>query len=135
MVLPLIFFTVSGVLLNHTEDFGLDKKRVRSEWVMERYGVSFEGEPIAYALESGGVAAEWQGQFIYNGRVVTGAEGLVGAVEIGSGICLVSKGCVYYISPSGELVEVLDDLVLPEGEIEKVGVTSDRLLVIVTEGG
>ena len=135
LVLPLLFFTITGLLLNHTEDLELDKKRVKSEWVMRKYGLSFEGQPSCYRLASGRITAQWEGQLLLDGLTITPDESLIGACELDKGICLATSERIHYISPRGEVIETLDSLALPEGSLLSVGVTEDKLLVVKTTNG
>lgn len=131
VVIPLLLFTVTGVLLNHKSDWGLDEKHIKSEWIMAQYGLDFSEDPKAWKLGEKGYFVKWADQFVLNGKKVELNVDPISAIKVSSGFCIASKDHLYYFDTHGLLVEVLGTgLSLPEGEIIRVGSDSKQHLII-----
>ena len=141
IALPLLFLTVSGVLLSHSDQLGLSEKEVHTRWILEKYGFEQGEVEAAFTLVGGGYVAQSEEAVIYRGQVVASAlTRLTGGAKIENGHCLVTEDEVHYFAKeqAGELTETLGSTVLPRGEISQVGVDAKKLLVIrlqTEEGG
>ncbi len=135
IALPLIFLTVTGVLLNHSDAFQLRQKQVHSPWVLEKYGFEQGEISTAASLVGGGYVAQSEDAIIYRGEVVATTLGeLVGGAKVQNGYCLVTTKEVHYFGSDGGLIETLGSTVLPSGEILRAGVDQGKLLVLELEG-
>lgn len=131
VIIPLLIFTITGVLLNHKSDFGIDAKHIKSEWVMEQYGLDFSENPKAWKLGEDGFFTKWADQFVLNGKKVELNIDPHSAIEVANGFCIASKESIYYFNTHGLLVEVLSTgLSLPEGDILNIGTDAKNLLII-----
>lgn len=131
VIIPLLIFTITGVLLNHKSHFSLDDKHIKSEWVMSQYGLDFSETPKAWKLGKNGFFTKWANQFVLNGKKVELNVDPHSAIEVANGFCIASKESIYYFDTQGLLVEVLGTgLSLPEGEILNIGVDVKGLLII-----
>ena len=80
--IPLVWLSISGLLLRHAEGLGLDDKQVRSSWLLERYGMIPDGDPRGVPLGSRQVV-EWGENLFVGGLLVEESGVLVGAVPSG----------------------------------------------------
>jgi len=133
LLLPLLFLALTGVLLNHADQLGWHRKQVRSDWVLSRYGMVLEGEPISF-LAGTNVISGWEGQLFWNGRDLGMPGELTGAVPVSSGIAVVSPGVIRVYDAEGMLIEALDEVSLPEGPMVKAGRNAAGQLVVQTAG-
>jgi hypothetical protein len=98
---------ITGVVLQHGAEFGLDKRYVDNVLLLNWYGI--EGNPIvSYRTENFWLSAA--GEFIYlDGRPVEGSYGdLKGAVEDGPLIAAIADEGLILLTRSGEFVERLE---------------------------
>lgn len=132
MVLPLLFMTVTGLLLNRADELGLREKTLKWRWVMERYGFDFDQVVTGVELSSGQMVTQASDSIVYQSSIIAQSQDLLLAVaQLGDGhLCVATTSKVHYVSPQGELIESLDALSLPPGPIKAIGVMDGRYLVI-----
>lgn len=78
-----VVLSITGVLLNHTDALGLDRRHAQSEWLLDWYGIDIPAPPVTYAAGDA-----WIGQIgehlYFNGAPVAGRyAALKGAVIVG----------------------------------------------------
>lgn len=131
VAVPLLFVTVTGLLLNHSEDIGLAKPHVRSEWVMRQYGFELDGDISAFSIVGGGFVSQVDDALIYKAAVKTlSDEVLMGGVRVQNGLCLGTSAEIHYFDGRGELVETLAGASLPSGKIVALGRGDEGRLVL-----
>lgn len=100
-----IILAVTGIALNHTEQFGLDENFVDSEWILDWYGLQPEGEPVSYPAGAHAIT-QWQQQVFFDNKVITSStQSLRGAIRAEQFIVLAFDSELLLLSPGGELVE------------------------------
>jgi hypothetical protein len=135
LVVPLLLVTITGLLLNHTVDLGLSKRRVTADWIQSRYGMTLKGEPKAYGLERKTYAGLWDGKLFHRSNIIADSSPLVGAVPLRDGTAVVTASAVHYFGLDGELIETLGPVTLPEPPITRAGRSQDLTLVLETDSG
>ena len=135
LLVPLLIFTLSGVLLMHKSDFGIDQKRVKSEWVMAQYGLTFDEAPVAWSTGES-MVAQWEGACVLGETAVEVEGDIISAVAVKNGVCVATDSAVYFFGWDRRLIEKLESgLSLPEGRVERVGVNEYGKLVMEYGGG
>ena len=120
--LPLLWLSVTGLLLNHIVDLGLNDKQVTTEWILESYHQLPEGEPIAFKANER-LVAEWEGAIYLDGKYLEGFEGeLVGAVGVKNKLVIATQELVGVFDGSDSMELKLDELSLPALPLEGVAV-------------
>lgn len=141
--IPLIIFTITGLLLNHKSDWGLDRARVTSPWVMRQYDFTFEDEPSEWDCGGGVSLVQWNNEVVLADHILDIEGMLIGAVRVNNGFCVGTTKRVYYYGQTVaytdegivEPIEVLEQgLSLPEGLVEKIGSNSAGRLVVQVDG-
>ncbi|SHJ23397.1 PepSY-associated TM region [Rubritalea squalenifaciens DSM 18772] len=133
LALPLTWVLLTGVVLNHADDWGLETRKVSSSWVLNAYGMSPEGQPKG--LEVDGVwVAEWDGVFLVDGTSHSLNGALRGAVRDGDGLAVVTDQAVLRVDADGEVIETLGELSLPMPPILAVTQTAEGVYLKNTEG-
>lgn len=112
--IPLVWVVITGAVLNHSVDLGLDGVAVRHPLVLRAYGMVPAGEPLVVEVSGRRVVA-WDGQVFFRGAVHEIRGVMLGAVADGSdgGIAVASDVGVWRIDGDGSLLEVLDEISLP----------------------
>ena len=134
-VIPLLVASITGVILNHSVDFGLSERHVTNSWIQSRYGMVLEGEPKAYGLNSTAFAAEWDSHIFHRENLVTSSGSLKAAVPLRDGVAVVTESTVHYFGLDGELIETLSAPSLPATPFSRAGQTSDLTLALDTPEG
>jgi len=136
LLFPLIVWTITGVLLVHKSDFGLDKKNITSEWVMSQYGLSFDIEPQAWDA-AGNAVIQWDGTVVVNGVVASEVDDkILDVAAVQQRYCIATKERVFLYGADGKFVEALEPgLSMPEGEVLALGISSGNRLVLKNADG
>jgi hypothetical protein len=133
-VVLLLFLAVTGVVLNHATDLGLDARYVHAAWLARWYGIAAESPRRAF--RSGGhhlIAAN--GRWVLDGRVSD--EKLpqpVGLVELPDMIVVASSASLYLYGKDGVLIDRLERNALPAVPVQAIGAGA-RQLVLRTASG
>ena len=126
---PLLWLSVTGLLLNHIVDLGLNDKRVSAKWILKRYHQLPEGKPMAFKANER-LVAEWDGALYLDGKFLEGFEGeLVGAVGVKDKLVIATKESVGVFDGSDAMAIELDELSLPVLPLQGVAVAENGLLV------
>ncbi len=135
VAIPLLALTITGLLLNHSEELNLTEVEVRSEWVLERYGFETDQPVVAKSLVGGGFISTVAGDLVYRGAIVGSAkDSLIGGAHVQNGLCIATETEVHYFDDDGKLVETLGSTSLPSGVIQNVGRDQNQLLVLQLTG-
>jgi hypothetical protein len=140
VILFVILLSVTGILLNHTEELQLDKRYVQSEWILNWYGIQTPKIDAAFLLETKNgkswLSAINHKLYINQTIIVGDYDNLRGAVAMSDGFIVVLVGeKILLLMPNGELVEELSPLQgLPVG-ITALGLTEKQQLQVQTANG
>jgi len=130
-----VVLSVSGLLLNHTEELELDSSYVKSGFLLNWYGIHAPQGLTSFT--SGTVTITAVGEQIFWGakHLPNVSAPLVGMLTYGDLVVIASGGSLSLYTSDGELVEKLDQVAgVPDG-ILALGVTSQALLAIKTAQG
>lgn len=125
-VVLVIILAITGIMLNHTEQLGLDENYVQSSLVLDWYGLEPEGEPQAYAVHPHSIS-QWQQQIYFDhGLITTSQQKLRGAITLGPLLIAAFDSELLLISEQGELVERVS---ISLGKITRLGVSQQRAVI------
>lgn len=132
-VLAALFFILlatSGIALNHTTAFHLNKKSVNYSWLMHWYGLKQSIPDAAYPVE-GGYFATWDNRWIMNQRLLKSdeAQPVIGALTWGEVNAIATQDTLYLYTKQGQLVDKITTDTLPTQAIEQLGVLSNTLVI------
>ena len=117
---PLLWLSVTGLIMNHAERLGFDQREVKAEWILRHYRQLPEGEPVGLKIGDRAVTA-W-GDFIFLDEELTDLSGeLIGAGLSADNLAISTSEKIYVISPTGESLDELDELSLPGVPVQAVG--------------
>jgi hypothetical protein len=131
--IPLLWLTVSGLVLRHADRLGLHESRVRSAWLLRQYGMIPEGLARSTMAGSRSVG-EWDEILFLDGIVLEESGILVGAVAMGTNTVVATEDLVLVYDPDGALVDQLGEESLPAVPLEAVGRGVDGALVLRSGG-
>ena len=128
-----LLLAVTGVLLNHTEQFQFDSRYVRSDWVLNWYGIEAPEHLTSFPV--GSRSATLMGEHLYLDRREIEGEyrDLIGVVALmDMFVVAVSDGLVLLTS-RGEVIERLQGKDGVPAGMRRIGTSGDGALVV--EGG
>ncbi len=128
--LLVMLLAVTGVLLNHTEDFRFDERHVKTEWVLDWYGI--EAPDQATSFRAGERLLTLFGRRLYlDTRALEGEyERLIGALSLPDMLVVAADQTLLLLTPTGELIERLDGSQgVPTG-MKRIGTDADGRPVV-----
>ena len=129
-----LFLAVTGVVLNHATELGLDTKYVHAAWLARWYGLAPEFP--RHAFRSGGhdlIAAN--GRWLLDGR--TSGEKFpapVGLVELPDMVVVASSASLYIYGKDGALIDRLEKGALPATPVQAIGSGAQQLVLRTASG-
>ena len=131
--IPLLWLSISGLLLNHTEFLGLNEAEVSTGWILKKYNQVPEGDPRGIQVGDRKVS-QW-GKLLFLDHEDLQLNGnLVGGVAVKNRLVIATDERVAIVNGSGEMELDLDELSLPPLPVEGVGVEGQQL-VLRSAGG
>ena len=104
-IVLVVILAVTGILLNHTEEFKLDNTYVDSPLLMSWYGLEPEAEPVSYAA-NGHRITQWGEQIFFDTHSIGHSEQqLKGAIKAEQFLVAAFDREVLLIAFDGELIE------------------------------
>lgn len=132
--LLVVFIAGTGLLLNHSEELGLDEVMLDSDWILGLYGIDSAANPDAFKA-----GQSWLSRFgsrLYLDDQDTGhqSERLTGAIELGDLILVALPEGLLLMSTGGELVERITVLPGISGTIQAIGKIGEIPILNTTAG-
>lgn len=124
-----LLFAITGIALNHADDWRLDQRHVDWAWVLAAYGI--DAPPPSASFADGGHRATLMGERLYfDGReLARGVESLAGTVAAGGVVVVAAARDVFLLTPAGELVERMPVGERLPGAIGGLGLAGRRVVV------
>jgi len=127
-----LVIAVTGVLLNHTEDFQFDSRHVQSDWVLDWYGIRAPQD--MHSFLAGDRYVTLMGEHLYlNRKEVKGNyRQLVGAILINDMFVVAASDSILLLTLRGELIDRLRPSDgIPAG-ILQIGTDTSGVVVVRT---
>lgn len=100
--LLVVMVAVSGVLINHSNDFKLDTAHVHQGWLLDHYGIKAPGQVAIYASEP--LLATSDNLLWLKDKPVLEAQGpLLGALAYGEHYVAIDAQHLYLLDRDGEI--------------------------------
>lgn len=102
-----MLLSVTGIMLNHTTELKLDKRYIRSDGLLNYYGIHAPDTIVSYKTSYGWVS-QWQEMLLVNNRVIgLNSEKLLGALVYRDMLIVALTGKVILFTPQFEIIETL----------------------------
>ncbi len=125
-----VLVAVTGVLLNHTEDFDFDSRHVQSAWVLDWYGIEPPADLLSFPLGDRRVTLMGEHLYLDTKEIDGEYRDLVGAVLMGDVFVVAVSNSILLLTPRGELIERLQgEDGVPAG-IKRIGIDAQGALVL-----
>ncbi len=104
-LLLVFILSITGIMLNHTEDFKLDETIIESDFILNWYGINPKGEVINYTTNEHWIS-QWNQQLFFNGQSHhSEKETLRGIIVINDMIAVAFDSFVLLLDNNGEIIE------------------------------
>jgi len=116
-----LLLSITGIALNHSDDWGLDRRFIQSEWLLDAYGI--EAPAVTASFVDGDHRATLLGSRLYvDGRELPfEADALTGLVVLDPLVVIATSFSVILLTADGEVVQQLDVSGELPGPIERIG--------------
>lgn len=133
LVLFVLLLAISGIALNHTSDWGLDRRHLDWPWLLDAYGIQAPAPTASFA--DGGSRATLLGErlFLNDDEIAQDVAGLAGIATLEPLVLVGTHDTLYVLTTAGELVEAIDAAAGMPGPIDRVG--RDGRRAVVESGG
>ena len=129
----LVLLVVTGVLINHAPDFGLDRVHLKNGWITDQYGLDPKGPPVGFEAGDRWLIVIGETLFLDREPIADQVTGPRGAVAAGSMLAFAQADALLLLTEAGELIERLGPDALP-GPIDAVGLARDGAVAIRSGG-
>lgn len=100
-----IILAITGILLNHTDRFKLDKSYVNNSWLLSWYGIQPKDDPVSYQVNKH-VISIWGNQLFFDDKAITTlAQYMHGAIAVEKFIVIALDNEIILLSFNGEFIE------------------------------
>ena len=125
-----LIVAVTGLLLNHTEDFQFDSEHISSDWVLDWYGI--RAPDTMQTFLAGDRYVTLMGEHLYlNRREIEGNYShLVGAVLFKEAFIVAMTHSILLLTPRGELIEQLQDKDGVPANIKQIGIDANSAVIV-----
>ncbi|MEX1669662.1 PepSY domain-containing protein [Zhongshania guokunii] len=115
-----VMLVVTGIAINHSADWGLDKKPLKQTWLLKHYGIPspvLRSFPLNESLQSGAwVSQLGNGLYLSETQIGSCDSPLLGAVVLSETIATLCAGRLQLFTEAGEkLDDISESLGLPRG--------------------
>lgn len=131
--LPLLWLCITGLLLQHRDTFGLQDRKVSSEWLLKRYGQIPEGDPKGVKAGRFEVS-EWNEVLFLDEKVLDESGVLVGAVAKPAEVVLATRQGLFVYDAQGAYLDRLGEESLPGVPVERIGLRGASEVMIEVGG-
>jgi len=129
-----IHLSITGILLNHTNDIGIDKNYINSSTVLGWYGISQPTSIRGHKLDEHWIS-QWNDDLYFNQKIIgQSINPLRGATTTQHFYALATSETIWLITIDGDIIEKINAPGEKLGDIIQVG-HQDKFLVIKTEQG
>jgi len=127
-----LVIALTGILLNHTEDFQFDSHYVKTDWILDRYGIHAPDKLLSF--QAGGRYITLMGDDLYLDRQEIRGEyrDLVGAVYLRDIFVVAVSNSIVLLTPRGEIIERLSGKDGAPASVRRIGL--DKQNRVVTQG-
>jgi len=127
-----LIVAVTGLLLNHTEDFQFDSDHIKSDWVLDWYGIRAPDSMQSFL--AGDRHLTLMGEHLYLNRreIEGGYRQLLGAVLFNDTFIVAMSHTILLLTPRGEIIEQLQDKDGVPAGIEQIGIDADGAVIVRT---
>ncbi len=129
IVVFVILLAVTGILLNHSVDFALDRKHVTWNWLLDAYGIEVPEPTASFAVDDHRATLLGDHLYFNEHEIDASVASLAGIVRVDPLLLVASGGSVYLYTPNGDLVEAMDLSARLAGDIDAIGTTGGLAVV------
>ena len=130
VVFFVLFLAISGILLNHSIDLGLDRRYVSWQWLLDGYGIEVPEPSASFAGDDKRVTLMGERLFFNGKEIEATVSSLAGLGEV-DGLVVVAGGKqALVLTSGGDLVESMDLSVFLRDPIDRIGTSRGGIVLM-----
>lgn len=124
-----LLLVITGILINHSADLGLENRHVNSGWMLDWYGIEPPSVNEAYRVGEAWISRIEKRLYFNDRHVSSTDEPLLGAVQQNNQIAVISVSRLLLLSAEGELLESIGrEHGIPEA-LRQIGMHEGQVVV------
>ncbi|MDZ7805167.1 PepSY domain-containing protein [Thiohalophilus sp.] len=130
-----ILISVTGIMLNHTEQMNLDEQYVQSNWLLDWYGVQAPQQTSGYLTREHWVS-QWDSRLLTQTRDLGHYDRqILGAISYHGMLIVALEGELLLLTPEGKVIETLRGYQGVPAGMWAIGLTSDKRVAVKAAHG
>lgn len=132
-ILLVCILAITGIMLNHTEELGLDKMPVSNRWLLDWYGIKASNPSVSYYADNHWLM-QLDNKVYLDGRHVFNTDENINGFVHGQGLFIAtSLSRLFLLDDKGDLVDrqSLTDIT---GPVQKLGTSPQGVIIMNLEG-
>ena len=130
-----IFLAASGIVLNHSQELGLNSNYIQAEWLLDLYQVSPEAEPVGYHSPHVWVTQVGARLYFNENEIANDVSELIGIVSINDIDVIAYDGQLTLLTHEGDVIEHLTGAVGVPAGMQAIGLDAQSNLIIKAAHG
>ena len=131
--LLVMLLAITGILLNHTERFQFDQRHVKTDWILDWYGIRSPEEYTSFRLGDRLLTLFGRHLYLDSLELEGEYERLVGGLNLPGMLVVATGQAILLLTPEGEIIERLDGSQGVPAGMKRIGIDQNGHPVI--EGG
>ncbi|MBV1875915.1 MAG: PepSY domain-containing protein [Cycloclasticus sp.] len=127
----IIFITVTGIALNHTDDLGLKKQHVSANFLLDSYNIQAPTRVLQFKTSKRTVTQTDDLLFVDSADAITAETVLTGAIEFNDFLLVTLTNTLLLIDADNQLVETLSDIDGVPNNISHIGLDNEQQINIL----
>jgi len=130
-----LIVAVTGLFLNHTEDFQLDSNHIKSDWLLDWYGI--RAPDSMQTFPAGDRHLTLMGEHLYLDRkeIEGNYRQLVGAVHSNDTFIVAISHNILLLTPRAEIIEQLQEKDGVPASLKQIGIDANGAVIVRTGHG
>ena len=135
VILFVLFFAVTGILLNHASQFNMNKKYIDFDWLLNLYSIVPPQPPVSYAVDNSWLTLIDTRLYFNDHELPERTVALLGTVQLDGVVLVALQDAVLLLTDTGDIIEKITPVNgLPDG-LQKIGKLNHELFIIATPSG
>ncbi len=123
----------TGLLLNHTNDLELDKQHVRSDWLLDWYGIQAPEQMFSFASDDHFITLMGEDLYLDQREIRGNSRQLVGVRFTSDMLVIAVNDSILLLTPNGEQIDYLSGKDGVPSGIQQVGTDATGAIVVRTD--
>jgi hypothetical protein len=135
VIVFVLFFALTGIILNHADQWGLGKKYLDYDWLLDMYAIGPSPPLISYAAGNAWLS-HLDARLYFNGRELPErADKLSGFIELEGVYIAALQDALLLLTENGEVIEKITSVNGLPGGPQKISKMDEQAFVIATVSG